>query len=77
VSLRGPWGSSRTTPPVWWPWPGSWSRARQAGEALELLAVVPETADSRVVAAEARLAAQQVEVPADGVDVLLDSLLPR
>jgi thioredoxin-like negative regulator of GroEL len=30
-----------------------------------------------VVAAEARLAAQQVEVPADGVDVLLDALLPR
>ncbi len=30
-----------------------------------------------MVAAEARLAAQQVEVPADGVDVLLDALLPR
>jgi putative thioredoxin len=46
-------------------------------EALELLARIPETADSRVVAAEARLAAQQVEVPADGVDVLLDALLPK
>ncbi len=46
-------------------------------EALELLARIPETADSRVAAAEARLAAQQVEVPADGVDVLLDALLPR
>jgi putative thioredoxin len=46
-------------------------------EALELLARIPETAASRVVAAEARLAAQQVEVPADGVDVLLDALLPR
>jgi putative thioredoxin len=46
-------------------------------EALQLLARIPETADSRVVAAEARLAAQQVEVPADGVDVLLDALLPR
>ena len=29
------------------------------------------------MAAEARLAAQQVEVPADGVDVLLDALLPK
>jgi putative thioredoxin len=46
-------------------------------EALELLARIPETADSRVAAAEARLAAQQVEVPADGVDVLLDALLPK
>jgi putative thioredoxin len=46
-------------------------------EALELLARIPESAESRVVAAEARLAAQQVEVPADGVDVLVDALLPR
>jgi putative thioredoxin len=46
-------------------------------EALELLARIPETAESRVVAAEARLAVQQVEVPADGVDVLLDALLPK
>ncbi|MGH9016870.1 MAG: tetratricopeptide repeat protein [Acidimicrobiales bacterium] len=46
-------------------------------DALELLARIPETADSRVVAAEARLAAEGVEVPADGVDVLLDALLPR
>ena len=46
-------------------------------EALELLARIPETADSRVAAAEARLAAQQVEVPADGVDILLDALLPK
>jgi putative thioredoxin len=45
-------------------------------EALELLARIPETAESRVVAAEARLAVQQVEVPDDGVDVLLDALLP-
>jgi len=46
-------------------------------EALELLARIPETPDSRVVAAEARLAAQRVEVPADGVEVLLDALLPK
>jgi putative thioredoxin len=49
----------------------------EATEALELLARIPEDADSRVVAAEARLAAQQVEVAPDGVDALLDSLLPR
>ncbi len=46
-------------------------------EALELLARIPESAESRVVAAEARLAASQVEIPVDGVDVLLDALLPR
>jgi putative thioredoxin len=46
-------------------------------EALELLARIPESPASRVVAAEARLAVQQVEVPADGIDVLLDALLPR
>jgi len=46
-------------------------------EALALLARIPETAESRTVAAEARLAAQKVEVPSDGVDVLLDALLPR
>ena len=46
-------------------------------DALALLARVPETPEARQVAAEARLAAQQVEVPADGVDVLLDALLPK
>jgi len=51
--------------------------ARTPAEALDLLGRIPETSESRVVAAEARLAVQQVEVPADGVDVLLDALLPR
>jgi putative thioredoxin len=46
-------------------------------EALELLARIPETAESRQIGAEARLAVQEVEVPADGVDSLLDALLPR
>lgn len=46
-------------------------------EALELLARIPETAESRQVAAEARLAQQDVQIPADGVDVLLDGLLQR
>lgn len=45
--------------------------------ALELLARIPETPESRQVAAEARLAASQVDVPAEGVDALLDSLLER
>jgi putative thioredoxin len=48
-----------------------------AAGALQLLARIPETPESRHLAAEARLAAQQVEVPADGVDVLLDALLPK
>ena len=45
--------------------------------ALELLARIPEAPETRPLAAEARLAVQQVEVPADGVDVLLDALLPK
>jgi putative thioredoxin len=48
-----------------------------SGEALQLLSRIPETPESRQVAAEARLAAQQIEVPADGVDVLLDALLAK
>ena len=46
-------------------------------EALRLLARIPETDEARQLGAEARLASQQVEVPADGVDVLLDALLPK
>ena len=46
-------------------------------EALALLGRIPETADVRQIAAEARLARQDVEVPADGVGTLLDELLTR
>lgn len=49
----------------------------EPAEALELLARIPETPESRQIGAEARLAAQAVEVPSDGVDALLDSLLER
>jgi putative thioredoxin len=49
----------------------------EPSEALQLLARIPETPEVRQLAAEARLAAQHVEVPADGVDVLLDSLLTK
>ncbi len=49
----------------------------ESAEALQLLSRIPETPESRTVAAEARLAAQQIEVPADGVDVLLDALLAK
>ena len=49
----------------------------EPAEALQLLARIPETPEVRQLAAEARLAAQHVEVPADGVDVLLDSLLTK
>jgi putative thioredoxin len=49
----------------------------EPAHALELLARLPETAESRQVAAEARLAAQNVQIPADGLDGLLDGLLPR
>jgi putative thioredoxin len=49
----------------------------ETDEALKLLARIPETAETRQVAAEARLAASQVDVAADGVDSLLDGLLDR
>ncbi|HXQ18937.1 MAG TPA: tetratricopeptide repeat protein [Acidimicrobiales bacterium] len=47
-----------------------------AAAALELLAKVPETAETRSLAAEARLAERQVSVEGD-VGELLDSLLER
>jgi putative thioredoxin len=47
------------------------------GEALELLARIPETAEAKQVAAEARLAKANVEVPAGGVEELLGQLLER
>ena len=50
---------------------------KEPDEALKLLARLPETPEVRQLAAEARLAAGAVEVPADGVDVLLESLLVR
>jgi putative thioredoxin len=49
----------------------------QPAEALKLLARVPETSEIRQLAAEARLAEQNVEVPADGIDGLLDRLLEK
>jgi putative thioredoxin len=55
-----------------------WSLANgQPKEALSILARIPETPETRQLAAEARLAASDVEVPADGVDALLDDLLAR
>jgi putative thioredoxin len=49
----------------------------EPARALELLARIPETAESRQLAAEARLATQQVDVGADGIDARLDALLER
>jgi putative thioredoxin len=46
-------------------------------EALRLLARLPETPEVRQLAAEARLATQDVDVSDDGVGPLLDALLPR
>jgi putative thioredoxin len=49
----------------------------EPAEALKIVARIPENPETRQIAAEARLAQQQVEVPADGVDSLLESLLDR
>jgi putative thioredoxin len=49
----------------------------ESEEAIALLGRIPETAETRRLLAEARLASQQVDVAADGVEVLLDGLLDR
>ena len=49
----------------------------EPAEALSILARIPESSETRQIAAEARLSENQVEVPADGVDALLDALLDR
>ena len=51
-------------------------RGEPAG-ALEVLAKTPETAETRVLSAEARLADRQVDVDDADVDALLDDLLER
>ncbi len=46
-------------------------------EAIALLGRIPETADTRRLLAEARLASQRVDVGADDLEGLLDGLLDR
>ena len=46
-------------------------------EAIALLGKIPETPETRLLAAEARLAAQKVDVQSVGVGDLLDGLLDR
>jgi putative thioredoxin len=46
-------------------------------EAMALLRRIPETADTRVLMAEARLSAQEVDVADTDVDALLDGLLEK
>lgn len=46
-------------------------------EAMALLGRIPETPDTRLLMAEARLSAQKVDVDTAGVDRLLDELLER
>jgi len=49
----------------------------QPAEALDVLAKIPETPETRVLAAEARLAAQQVDLAGGDVGPVLDALLER
>lgn len=49
----------------------------ESTEALTLLSRIPETPESRQIAAQARLAEQHVDVSSDGVDVRLTGLLDR
>jgi putative thioredoxin len=48
-----------------------------ATDAIALLRRIPETPDTRLLLAEARLASQQVDVQGVGVEELLDGLLDR
>jgi thioredoxin-like negative regulator of GroEL len=49
----------------------------ESEEAIALLGRIPETADTRRLLAEARLASQPVDAAADGVDARLEGLLER
>jgi putative thioredoxin len=49
----------------------------ETAEVLRILGRIPENPETRQIAAEARLAEQNVEVSPDGVDALLDGLLER
>jgi thioredoxin-like negative regulator of GroEL len=49
----------------------------QSDDAIALLGRIPETPETRLLAAEARLAAQQVDVESVSVGDLLDGLLDR
>ncbi len=49
----------------------------EPAEALMLLGRIPETNESRQIAAQARLTEQAVDVSADGVDAVLTDLLDR
>ncbi|MGO8869947.1 MAG: tetratricopeptide repeat protein [Acidimicrobiales bacterium] len=49
----------------------------EADEATALLRRIPETPDTRLLLAEARLASKEVDVDATGVEALLDGLLDR
>ncbi len=49
----------------------------ESEEAIALLRRIPETPETRLLLAEARLASQEVDVPAGGIEELLDGLLDR
>jgi putative thioredoxin len=49
----------------------------EADEAIALLRRIPETPETRRLSAEARLASQEIDVNATGVEELLDGLLDR
>jgi putative thioredoxin len=56
---------------------GSLIARGESEEAIALLGRIPETVDTRLLLAEARLASQQVDVDGVGVEGLLDGLLDR
>jgi putative thioredoxin len=49
----------------------------ESDEAIVLLGRIPETPETRLLLAEARLSAQKVDVGSVGVEQLLDGLLDR
>ena len=69
--------SSPTTPGPSPPWPAMMIARGDTDEAIALLGRIPETPETRLLLAEARLASQQVDVDGVDVDDLLDGLLDR
>ena len=82
VAAPGASSWSRPTSGPCWPWPPCWSPTATTPTARRrsaLLARLPETAETRHLAAQARLGGGARTVPAgdDGVEAKLDGLLER
>jgi putative thioredoxin len=77
TSLRKAWGLEPGNTNVIAALAGVLVATHRPGEALELLAKIPETTETRALMAEARLAEQAIDVQGQEVGPLLDALLEK